>query len=166
MFAWKFADYLPITDGWMRVKGLYPTGLANFLFHEGGHLIFSVLGFQFLTVAAGSALQLALPLACAAHLYFSKSPVGALLCLMWTGQSLVDLSFYIADAKQQVLILITGTSGSEGSFHDWAYLLDCFGLRAYAVGLGRLAFFAGCWLGLWAPLEAGLRVWRDRRGAN
>lgn len=158
--AWGFRDALPITAGWERITRLYPTGLANFLFHEGGHMVFGLLGLgnQFLTVLGGSAMQLLIPAACAIHLYLQKSRVGSLLCLAWLGQSAVDLSFYIADAKQQVLILITGRSGSEGSFHDWAYLLDCFGLRRYAVGFGQTVFFFGCWLALWALLELAVTL--------
>ena len=150
-FAWNFADYLPITDVWMRVARMYPFGLANFLFHEGGHWIFYAVFFgnQFMNVLGGSAMQLLIPLACLVNFYVQESVAGMLLCVAWVGQNLIDVAFYVADAKQQVLILITGTSGSEGSFHDWRFLLDVFGLTRHAVGLGQCVFFVGCWLGLW-----------------
>jgi len=162
VFARRFADYLPITDAWMRVARGYPFGLANLVFHEGGHAVFGVLGWQFLTVLGGSAMQLLIPAACLVHLYLRRSRVGVLLCVAWLGQNLIDLAFYIADAKQQALILITGTSGTEGSFHDWAYLLDVFGMRRHAVGLGQAAFFAGCfalsWPAFYAAGLAGRRL--------
>ena len=141
----------------MRVARMYPFGLANFLFHEGGHLIFGVLCFgnQFMTVLGGSLMQLLIPMACLAHFYIRKSTAGALFCVAWVGQNLIDIAFYMADAKQQVLILITGTSGTEGSFHDWRFLLDVFGLTKHAVGLGCVVFFFGCVLGLWPFFVAG-----------
>lgn len=164
LFSLFFASYLPITEGWMSFKQLLILGSVNLAFHEAGHVMLG-LGGQWIGVFGGTLFQIVWPAACLVHFWLRRNVAGVLFGVFWIGHNLVDISFYLADAKGQNLILITGYSGSEGSFHDWGFLLDSVGLRAYAVGLGRLVFFAGLWLvGLAAAWAAALmlRRWKAR----
>ena len=60
--------------------------------------------------------------------------------LWWSGQNLVDLSPYIADAYYRGLPLVGG--GGEDS-HDWGNLLTMTGLLDSHMTLARTAFFCG-----------------------
>ena len=46
----------------------------------------------------------------------------------WVGQSIINVYVYAADAVVMQLVLTSGFTGSEGSFHDWNYLLTRTGL--------------------------------------
>jgi hypothetical protein len=163
--ASRFASYLPLTEGWGKVETwLLPLSALTVVFHEGGHVIFGLLGWRFLTVAGGTIMQLALPLAIIAHFARRRETAGTLFGAFWLGESLIGAAYYAADAKMQVLILIGGMSGSEGGGHDWAYMLGRWGLTNSCVGVGRFVFFWGC-LAMalplcWTARAAWRRAWR------
>ena len=150
-FAAQFQRYLPITDGWTRIETvLFPLSSLDVAFHEAGHLILGFFGSEFLMVAGGTLMQLAMPSACLAHFIVHESPAGMGFCLFWIGLNLAEISLYAADAQAQALILITGMSGREGGGHDWAFMLGRLGLTKHCVGAGEIFFFAGVWLMVFA----------------
>ena len=154
-FAWHFRDYMPLPEGWGRVETwLFPLSMADLAFHEAGHPVFGILGFgnQFITAAGGTLMQLLIPSICMFEFARRRSFAGILFVLFWLGENLINISYYMADARQQVIILITGMSGSEGGMHDWHTMLGALGLSGYCVGLGQTVFFAGCFLMALAPL--------------
>ncbi len=57
------------------------------------------------------------------HKYYS-----AAIVLFWVGQSIINVWVYAADAVVMQLVLTSGFTGTEGSFHDWNYLLTQTGL--------------------------------------
>jgi hypothetical protein len=59
-------------------------------------------------------MQLTFPAVCLAHFIRQKSQGGILFCLFWMGENLDEVSWYMADAKAQALILITGM-GRQGT---------------------------------------------------
>jgi hypothetical protein len=153
-WAARFSRYLPITDGWVVMeKWWFPVAALNTVTHEAGHLILGWLG-EIPRVAGGTLLQLAFPLACLVQFWRRGSRAGVLFAAWWTGVNMAEISWYVADAKIQALVLITGMSGREGSAHDWNYLLGRLGLLDSSVGLGRLFFFAGVWLMVYPLLIA------------
>ncbi len=105
---------------------------VNLIFHEAGHVIF-YLGGQFLFVLGGSLFQVVLPAVCAAAFLRQGNAFGAGLCGIWTGQSLVGVSIYMADARARILPLL----GGDDAGHDWHYLLGRLGLLAWDRALGR-----------------------------
>ena len=90
--------------------------------HEFGHLLFRLFG-QFLMVAGGSLFQVIMPAIFVGYFILQRSFYSAAIVLFWVGQSILNVWVYAADAIVMKLVLTSGFTGSEGSFHDWNYLL-------------------------------------------
>src|SRR5258706_1615264 len=95
--------------------------------HETGHLLFRVFG-EFLMVAGGSLFQVIFPAVFVGYFVWQRSYYSAAIVLLWVGQSILNVWVYAADAVVMQLVLTSGFTGSEGSFHDWNYLLTATGL--------------------------------------
>lgn len=111
---------------------------VNLVFHEAGHTIFA-LGGELVSVAAGSALQVAIPLLVALYFFRRRQGVSGAVCLMWAGQSLLNVSVYAADADAMALPLL----GGEAVTHDWNYLLGRFGLLDSVEAVSSSIYAAG-----------------------
>jgi hypothetical protein len=116
--------------------------LPDLVFHEAGHLIFSPLG-QFMSVLGGSLMQVLIPVVCAIAFIRQEQFFGAAIAVWWTGQNLVDLAPYIADARALQLVLLGGRTGAEVEGHDWEFILTRLRLTHLDVTLGRLAHGLG-----------------------
>jgi hypothetical protein len=128
---------------------------ANFIFHEGGHVLFIFLG-QFLHVLGGSLTQVALPVACTVYFWRAGRTAAASAALFWSGESLTNVAVYVADGRARALPL----HGGYGVIHDWYFLLSRLGLLEWAEALGGLAFALGFLLILAAVALLGLDLWR------
>ena len=95
--------------------------------HETGHLLFRPFG-QFMMVAGGSLFQVMMPAIFVGYFVWQRSFYSAAIVLFWVGQSILNVWVYAADAVVMQLVLTSGFTGSEGSFHDWNYLLTTTGL--------------------------------------
>jgi|GEM_PF-439594 len=100
----------------------------NLCIHEIGHVIFSGTG-QFLMVAGGTITQLAAPFLGMWNFYLQKDFFAMSLCFGWLSTNLFNVSVYMADARSQVLPLVS--LGGGESHHDWAYLFGQIGLLQY-----------------------------------
>jgi hypothetical protein len=142
-FLWCVYD--PFT--WRLLDGV------DFLIHEAGHPIFHIFG-EFIGVAGGSLMQVLIPLVFFIYFVYHKHYYSASFVLFWVGQSLLNVFVYANDAVVMQLVLNSGFTGSEGSFHDWNYLLDTTGMLSHTKQvagfiriLGTLSIFlaaAGC----------------------
>ncbi|MBA2379410.1 MAG: hypothetical protein H0V76_07530 [Blastocatellia bacterium] len=115
--------------------------LVDLPIHEAGHLLFSPFG-QFIMVAGGTLFQLIVPAVFVGYFYWHFKYYSAAIVLFWLGQSLLNVWVYAADAKVMQLVLLGGLTGSEGSFHDWNYMLTTVGLLdsvGVVAGLIRIA---------------------------
>lgn len=142
-------------------------GLWNFLnlvdlpIHETGHLIFRLLG-EFAMIAGGSLFQIMVPAIFAGYFFRREQYFSAALVLFWVGQSILNVWVYADDAVRMQLVLTSGMTGSEGSFHDWNYLLSETGLLGYhklVSGLirvaGTLTILAASALSIYLSFEPG-----------
>jgi hypothetical protein len=143
---------------------------VNLAFHEAGHV---VLAFAGTTVhyLGGTLGQLLVPALLVPYFLLRQGqPVGAAFCVWWAGQSLAQVSVYMADARDLALPLVGGGD------HDWNELFYRFGvleepLVARIAGLtravGLLIMVAGLvWTG-WFVLPSGERAkLRDRLAAK
>jgi hypothetical protein len=100
---------------------------VNLPIHETGHFLFSPFG-EFISVAGGSLFQVIMPLLFFGYFLWNGKPYSAAIVLFWVGQSILNVYVYANDAVVMKLVLLTGLTGSEGSFHDWNYLLTKTGL--------------------------------------
>jgi hypothetical protein len=95
--------------------------------HETGHLVFRLFG-EFMGIAGGSLFQVILPAVFVGYFVWRLQYYSAAIVVFWVGQSILNVWVYAADAVAMQLVLTSGFTGSEGSFHDWNYLLTRTGL--------------------------------------
>lgn len=124
-----FAALLSIYFLWIAYDPMQGSFLDNvdLPIHETGHVIFRVLG-EFMGIAGGSLFQVIFPAVFVGYFIWQKSYYSAAIVLLWVGQSILNVWVYAADAVVMQLVLTSGWTGSEGSFHDWNYLLTATGL--------------------------------------
>lgn len=93
---------------------------VNLPMHEAGHIVFGFFG-EFIQFLGGTLMQLAIPALVAVCFWRERKLAGAQFGLFWLGESCLNISFYVADARALQLELIGGE-------HDWHYLLSHVGL--------------------------------------
>ena len=153
MFAlWGFRlIWMDFRSGEMGTSFLHGPLLV---FHEAGHVIFSLFG-EFVTILGGTLGQLLMPaILCGAMLVRNRDPFGAAIGLWLFGVSLLDIAPYVYDALHPQLVLLGGHTGEEGG-HDWVYLLGETGLLKRAQGLGWLIHKLGAAVVLLSVAWAG-----------
>ncbi|MDH3224503.1 MAG: hypothetical protein OEO23_12365 [Gemmatimonadota bacterium] len=118
--AWLFWQYVRDPSPSSIVSGI------DLVMHEGGHLFFIWLGSDLLTVAGGTLFQTAIPVAVAVMFRRNGDPFAVAVALFWLGLNLVEVATYVADARAQLLPLVSPFPGAP--VHDWNYLLRRAGL--------------------------------------
>lgn len=122
--------------------------------HETGHLLFRPLG-EFMMVAGGSLFQVIFPAVFVGYFAFwQRSFYSASIVLLWVGQSILNVWVYASDAIFMKLVLTSGFTGSEGSFHDWNYLLTATGLIDSTKGVAKAIRFFGTLIIITASVSA------------
>ncbi len=128
--------WIPLLDG------------VNLVFHEAGHPLFGLLGWETLTILGGTLMQLLVPLLVLGTFWLRRDAVGTAVTGLWASENLLNIARYVADARVQVLPLVGGGE------HDWAALLGRWGLLAQDTTLAQGLRVLG-WLGMvacWAWL--------------
>jgi hypothetical protein len=110
--------------------------------HETGHLLFRPFG-EFMMVAGGSLFQVIMPLVFVVYFWWNEKYYSAAIVLFWVGQSILNVFVYANDAVVMQIVLLGGLTGSEGSFHDWNYLLTETGLINSTKTVAGLIRFLG-----------------------
>jgi hypothetical protein len=110
--------------------------------HETGHLFFGLFG-EFMMIAGGSLFQVMFPAVFVGYFIWQKSFYSAAIVLFWVGQSILNVWVYASDAVVMQLVLTSGFTGTEGSFHDWNYLLTQTGLINSTKTVAGILRFAG-----------------------
>lgn len=118
--------------------------------HEAGHFIFTPLG-EWMHFLGGSFFQVVFPLAFSVSFLLRKELFSAILVLLWCGDSLIDVSFYVGDAYAQEMPLIGGE-------HDWAYLLGSIDKVHYATEFGNFTWWCGALVMLMACLGGAMAL--------
>ena len=110
--------------------------------HETGHLLFRPFG-EFLMIAGGSLFQVIMPVIFVGYFVWYEKYYSAAIVLLWVGQSTLNVFVYAADAVVMQIVLTSGLTGSEGSLHDWNYLLSETGLINSTKTVAGLIRFLG-----------------------
>ena len=124
-----FAALLSIYFLWIAYDPMQGSflDLVDLPIHETGHLLFRPFG-EFMSIAGGSLFQVIMPAVFVGYFIWRLQYYSAAIVLFWVGQSILNVWVYAADAVVMRLVLTSGFTGSEGSFHDWNYLLTTTGL--------------------------------------
>lgn len=117
---------------------------VNLPFHEFGHLFFGIAG-EWIGIWGGTLMQLAIPVSIGIAFLVKGEFAGALFCLFWIGENLLNISVYVADARTMALPLVGGGE------HDWNIILSELGLLRYDTAIARGIKFAG-----WAVMLSSL----------
>lgn len=138
-----FAGVLTIYFLWIAYAPMQGSflDLVDLPIHETGHLIFQLFG-EFMMFAGGSLFQVIMPSIFVGYFWWNERYYSAGIVLFWVGQSVINVYIYAADAVVMQLVLTSGFTGSEGSFHDWNYMLTRLGLLGstnVVAGLIRMA---------------------------
>ncbi len=96
----------------------------DLILHEGGHTIFGLFGWRFLTILGGSLMAILIPFLLFLTAWNKKQKVLAQASLFQTGYSTFVSTIYCADAYYKVLPLIGNDSSKAG--HDYANMLSHF----------------------------------------
>lgn len=124
--------------------------------HEGGHLLFRFFG-EFLAVAGGTIVQLAVPLMLAAVFVFQRQITGTAFCVFFFFEQFLPIATYMADARAQELPLLT-VGDSDDVIHDWAYLFGKLGVLDHDTQIAHVVRVIG-WIGMMATLAWS--IWRS-----
>jgi len=143
---------LPDSGWWLHA--------VNLTFHEAGHVLFMPFG-RFLHVLGGSLGQLIVPATVIGAFLCKRDIFGAVVATWWLGESFLDISPYINDARAGQLMLFGGVTGSEvEDYHDWEILLTKMGMMQYDHALARLSFTIGTLLMLTSMIWGGYILWK------
>ncbi len=139
-----FAILLSIYFLWIAYNPMQGSFLDNvdLPIHETGHLLFRPFG-EFMMIAGGSLFQVIFPAVFVGYFVWQRQFYSAAIVLLWVGQSILNVWVYAADAVVMQLILTSGFTGAEGSFHDWNYMLDHLGLLGSTRTIAAIIRFIG-----------------------
>jgi len=122
--------------------------------HELGHLFWMPFG-EWMGIAGGSLTQLLVPIGAAAVVWRGKDWFGVAVCGLFLATSLAELSWYIADARTEMLDLVSFSE--EGAVHDWNYLLGNAGLLRSDLAFARFTRFVS-WIVLLGSTALAARL--------
>jgi len=139
-----FAVVLTLYFLWIAYDPMQGSFLDNvdLPIHETGHFVFRPFG-EFMTIAGGSLFQVIVPLVFFCYFAWRTQFYSAAIVALWVGQSLLNVYVYAADSVVMQIVLTSGFTGSEGSFHDWNYLLTTTGLLSSTKTVAGIIRFVG-----------------------
>src|SRR6185295_13039745 len=108
--VWLMLAYFAVVQaadpqGWTIFSGI------NLPIHEGGHLLFRMLGWEFLHVAGGTLLQLLAPIGSAVMFFKQRDYFAIAFCFGWLSTNLISIGVYMADARALQLPLVSAEGG-------------------------------------------------------
>ena len=110
----------------------------NLVFHEAGHLIFSVLG-DFMSLIGGGLLEILIPVIVTFHFVLQRHWFSAAFGSWCLSTAFLCDSIYASDAQERLLPLL----GGEAVLHDWYHILSRVGLLEYDDLIGYIFRLAG-----------------------
>ena len=152
--SWLWRAPLVLYFAWSGLRRLSDPLRGDFFsgitlgIHELGHLLLA-WGGPVLSVPAGSAAQVAAPIAAGFLLARQRDYFGVTVAGAWLASSLHGLAAYVGDARAQELPLVALTADP---IHDWNWILGKLGLLSWDQALATLLRIAS--FGLWAASVA------------
>ena len=126
-------------------------GMLNLGIHELGHMVFRPGG-EFLHVAGGTILQLLVPLISIVMFLRQRDYFALSLSGVWLSTNLYNVATYMADARVQILPLVT--PGGGHAEHDWYHLFIRMGLLSHDTAIAA-AVRVAAFIIIWSSIAAG-----------
>ena len=117
---------------------------VNLVVHEGGHLLFGWLG-PTASLWGGTLLQWLVPALLACHFFVQRQTTAFAFCVFMFFENFLYTATYMADARAQVLPLVSVGEGNGG--HDWASIFSSLGVIQYDTRIAGVVRVMG-WLGM------------------
>ncbi len=134
---------------------------ANLVVHEGGHNLFGWFG-STLGLWGGTLLQWLVPFLLAAYFFTQRQATAFAFCLFFFFENWLYTATYMADARAQVLPLVT-TGDSDFVEHDFYAIFSSLGVLNLDTKIAAVVRILG-WCGMIACV--GWLAMRGRRSAK
>lgn len=118
---------------------------ANLVVHEGGHNLFAWFG-PTLGLWGGTLLQWLVPFLLAAYFFAQRQTPGFVFCTFFFFENWLYTATYMADARAQVLPLVT-TGDSDFVEHDFYAIFTSLDILNYDTKIAAVVRFLG-WCGM------------------
>ncbi|MGO8794191.1 MAG: hypothetical protein ACLQLC_05160 [Candidatus Sulfotelmatobacter sp.] len=128
---------------------------ANLVVHEGGHNLFAWFG-PTMCLYGGTLLQWMVPFLLAVYFFTRRETAAFVFCLFFFFENWLYTASYMADARAQVLPLVT-TGDPEFAEHDFFRIFSNLGVLDYDTKIAAVVRCVG-WLGM-----IGIVVWFARQ---
>lgn len=129
--------------------------MANLVVHEGGHNLFMWFG-PTLHLWGGTLLQWLVPFLLAAYFLKQRETAGFVFCLFFFFENWLYTATYMADARAQVLPLVT-TGDPDFAEHDFYRIFTNLGVLSYDTKIAAVVRLLG-WCGM-----IGVVIWFARQ---
>jgi hypothetical protein len=137
---------------------------ANLVVHEGGHNLFGWFG-PTLGLWGGTLLQWLVPFLLAAYFFSQRETAGFAFCLFFFFENWLYTATYMADARAQVLPLVT-TGDPDFVEHDFFAIFSSLGVLDYDTKIAAVVRILG-WCGMLAVVAwLGMRMRASRMKAT
>ena len=118
---------------------------ANLIVHEGGHNLFGWFG-PTLGLWGGTLLQWLVPFLLAAYFFTERQAAGFVFCLFFFFENWLYTATYMADARAQVLPLVT-TGDPDFVEHDFHAIFTSLGVLDHDTQIASVVRLLA-WLGM------------------
>ena len=118
---------------------------ANLVVHEGGHNLFGWFG-STIGLWGGTLLQWLVPFLLAAYFFTQRQTTGFVFCLFFFFENWLYTATYMADARAQVLPLVT-TGESDFVEHDFYAIFSSLGVLNHDTQIAAVVRLLG-WCGM------------------
>jgi hypothetical protein len=118
---------------------------ANLVVHEGGHNLFGWFG-PTLGLWGGTLLQWLVPFLLAAYFFRQRETAGFVFCLFFFFENWLYTATYMADARAQVLPLVT-TGDPDFVEHDFYAIFTSLGVLNHNTKIAAVVRILG-WCGM------------------
>jgi hypothetical protein len=135
---------------------------ANLVVHEGGHNLFSWFGHT-LMLWGGTLLQWLVPFLLALYFFTERQTAGFVFCLFFFFENWLYTATYMADARAQVLPLVT-TGDPDFVEHDFFAIFSSLGVLNHDTQIAAVVRLLG-WCGM-LSVVAWMAVQTIRRVEN
>jgi hypothetical protein len=119
--------------------------MANLVVHEGGHNLFMWFG-PTMHLWGGTLLQWLVPFLLATYFFNQRETAGFVFCVFFFFENWLYTATYMADARAQVLPLVT-TGNAEFAQHDFFRIFSDLGVLNYDTTIAAVVRLLG-WCGM------------------